>query len=338
MRTIESTAQTPRVLSIFVTGASGFLGGAALRKLLRAGHRVRAMSRSARTDALISALGATPVRCDLESVRAEHLAGCDAVLHCAACVEEWGPRDAWYRGNVLGTLAMLDAARGASVARFIHIGSEAALARGQPIDGADETWPLAPDSPYPYCATKAQAELLVRAANAPGFTTLVLRPRFIWGEGDTKVLPLLLGMVESGKWAWIDHGNARSSTTHVFNLVHAIELALTHGCGGEAYFILDDGVRTLREVISRMAATAGVTLPGTSIPTWLADAVASTCERVWRLFRLRGTPPLTRYAAMEMSRTCVLSDDKARRELGYRPVIDFEAGIAGLRASISRRV
>lgn len=321
--------------NIFVTGASGFLGGAAVRKLVKAGHTVRAMSRSARSDAAISALGAEPVRCDLESVRAQHLAGCDTVLHCAAYVEEWGRRDAWYRGNVLGTQAMLDAARGAGVKRFIHIGTEAALARGRNIDGADETYPLAPDSPYPYCATKAQAEMLVRSANADGFTTLVLRPRFIWGEGDTKVLPLILGMARSGKWVWINHGNARTSTTHVFNLVHAIELALDHGTGGEAYFIIDDGERTLRDVISRMAASAGVLLPETSIPTWLADILSSTCEGLWRLLRLGGTPPLTRYAAMEMSRTFVLNGDKARRELGYTPLIDFEMGIRGLSATAS---
>ena len=319
-------------MEIFVTGASGFVGGAATQRLVADGHRVRAMARSDAAEAAVRALGAEPVRCDLDNVRAEHLAGAEAVLHSAAFVEGWGPPDAWYRGNVLGTRAMLEAARSAGVARFIHIGTEAAIVHGQHLDGVDEDYPLAPDSPYPYCATKAHAEMLVRGANSARFTTLVLRPRFIWGPGDKTLLPAIVGMARAGKWAWIDGGRARTSTVHIANLVHAIVLALTAGRGGEAYFILDDGARTLREVITGMAASAGLTLPERNIPAWLADTVGWVCENTWRWFGLGGQPPLTRHATMVMSRTCVLNGDKARRELGYTPVVGYDEGMRALRA------
>ena len=151
-------------MNIFITGASGFVGGAATRHLVAAGHSVRAMSRSDKSDAAIRDAGGEPVRCDLENVTAEHLAGCDAVIHSAAYVEAWGPPEAWYRFNVEGTEAMLAAARDAGVRRFIHIGTEAGIVYGQNVHNADESYPLAPNSPYPYCATKAQAEQAVRAA------------------------------------------------------------------------------------------------------------------------------------------------------------------------------
>lgn len=314
-------------MHIFVTGASGFVGGAAVRHLVLCGHTVRAMSRSARADEFIRALGAEPVRCDLDTVEPAHLAGAEVVLHCAAFVEAWGPADAWWRANVLGTERMLAAARAAGARRFIHIGSEAALVRGQHLLGVDESYPLAPDSPYPYCATKAQAEQRVRAANAPGFATIVLRPRFIWGPGDTTLLPEILAMAARGRWSWLDGGRARTSTTHIHNLVRGIELALTNGTPGEAYFILDDGERTLRTMVTAMAGSAGVTLPDTSVPSWLADAAGWLCEAVWRLLRLGGAPPLTRHAAMVMSRHCVLDGEKARRELGYRPVVGVDEGL-----------
>ncbi len=134
-------------MNIFVTGASGFVGGAATRALVAAGHHVAAMSRSSRTTAVIEALGATPIACDLESIAAEHICGSDVVLHCAAFVEGWGPKDAWYNGNVLGTQRVLDAARRVGAKRFIHIGSEAAIVHGQHIHDTDETYPLAPQSP-----------------------------------------------------------------------------------------------------------------------------------------------------------------------------------------------
>lgn len=317
-------------MNIFITGASGFVGGAAASELVAKGHQVSAMSRSESSDAKIKALGATPVRCDLETISTQHLTGMDAIIHAAAFVESWGPKDAWFKSNVLGTQAVLDAARGAGVKRFIHIGTEAGIVHGQHIHGADESYPLAPDSPYPYCATKAQAEMRVREANAPGFATIVLRPRFIWGPGDTTLLPTVEAMAKAGKWTWIDGGKAMTSTTHIANLVHAIDLALTKGQGGEAYFILDDGDVSMREIISGMAASKGLQLPDKSIPSWLADTLGGVSEGIWRLFSLKGEPPLTRHAAMVMSRNCTLKGDKARAGLGYAPVISRAEGLATL--------
>lgn len=319
-------------MRIFITGASGFVGGAATRHLCAAGHQVLAMARSDRAEATVRALGAEPVRCDLTTVTARHLDGVESVVHCAAYVEAWGPKNAWYEANVLGAQAMLDAAKKAGVRRFVHIGTEAALVHGQHLRKVDETYPLAPNSPFPYCATKAQAEARVRNANAPGFETIVLRPRFIWGPGDTTLLPTIEAMAKSGRWTWIDHGRAVTSTTHIDNLVHAIDLALTNGRPGSAYFILDDGERSMREIVTALAATRGLTLPDRSMPSSLADAIGATCETVWRLFNLQGAPPLTRHAAMVMARDCVLVGEKAKAELGYAPVITVEGGLKAMAA------
>lgn len=319
-------------MRIFVTGASGFVGGAAA-KHLACGHDVLAMSRSEKSDAVIRALGANPVRCELEGVTAAHLAGAEAVIHCAAFVEQWGPPDAWKRFNVDGTARMLQAAREAGARRFVHISTESVLWRGQHLRGVDETYPRAPDSPYPYAATKAQAEALVEGANAPpAFETIILRPRFIWGPGDTTLAPVIEEMARAGKFMWINGGRAMTSTTHIANLVHAIELALTKGRGGEAYFILDDGARPMREMLAGIGASRGITLPEKSVPAWVADALGATCETLWRTLALKGAPPLTRFSAMIMSRDCVLRDGKARQDLGYAPLISVEQGLRDLRA------
>jgi hypothetical protein len=317
-------------MAIFITGASGFVGGAAARHFVSKGYDVRAMSRSEKSDAAVQKLGAAAVRCDLESVTAGDIGNAEAVVHCAAFVEQWGPSDAWKRFNVDGTARMLAAAKAAGVKRFIHISTESVLWRGQSLNNADETYPLAPNSPYPYAATKAQAEQLVKAANAPGFETIILRPRFIWGPGDTTLLPLIEHMAKTGGWMWVNHGRAMTSTTHIANLVHAIELGLTRGAGGEAYFILDDGVRSMHDMIAAMAASRGITLPERSIPGWAADAIGATCETIWRTFGVKSDPPLTRFSAMIMSRDCLLNDAKARRDMGYQPVISVEDGMRAL--------
>ena len=319
-------------MKAFITGASGFVGGAAVKCLLAEGCEVIAMSRSEKSDQKIRALGATPSRCDLDTIAATNMSGCEVVIHAAAHVDAWGEPDAWDQANVQGTKNVLAAARAAGVRRFIHIGTEAALVYGQDLVNVDETTPLAFNSRYPYCRTKALAEQAVLAANDPAsnFSTIVLRPRFIWGPGDTTILPSVLEMAASGKWTWIDHGAAMTSTTYIDNLVEAIMLARTAGTPGQAYFILDDGNRSMHEVLTAMAATHSVTLPDRSMPGWLARALGTTLEGIWRTFGLKNKPPLTAHEAMVMSRTCTLNGAKAARELGYHPKVSVAEGLMAM--------
>jgi nucleoside-diphosphate-sugar epimerase len=81
-------------------------------------------------------------------------------------------------------------------------------------------------------------------------------------------------------------------------------------------------------MISALAGASGLALGDRSMPAWLADMIGAVCETTWRLFGLKGAPPLTKHAAMVMSRNCSLIDAKARAELAYRPVISREAGLA----------
>lgn len=320
-------------MKVFVTGGSGFVGGHTIEALVGNGHEVRALARSDRAAEQVRAYGATPVRGDLNNVTAEQLAGCEAVIHAAAFVEEWGTREQFWQGNVEGTRIMLDAARAAGVRRFLHVGTEAALFAGEDLVNVDETRPYPAHQRYLYSETKAEAERLVLRANAPGFATLSIRPRFVWGPRDNSVLPSILKMAKAGNFAWIGGGTARTSTTHVANLVHALELALTHGDGGRAYFIADDGERTLREFMSAMAATAGVDLGTRVVPKLVARALARVVEGTWRLFGVQRQPPLTRFAAEMMSATVTVDTTRARQELGYAPVITVDDGLAAMRST-----
>src|SRR3712207_4152159 len=168
--------------SAFVTGGSGFIGGRLIERLRGEGLEVRALARSDASAEAISALGAEPVRGDVSSAEAmrDGASGCEYFFHSAAKVEDWGPLEEFERINVEGTRNALDAASGAGVRRFVHVGTEAALMAGQPLVNATELDPLRPDSPAPYPSTKAKAEQLVRDANREGFETVVVRPRFVW--------------------------------------------------------------------------------------------------------------------------------------------------------------
>ena len=107
---------------------------------------------------------------------------------------------------------------------------------------------------------------------------------------------------------------------------------MTEGKPGQAYFILGDEVSAVMEIVTGMAASKNLVLGDRNIPAWLADFLGATCEGVWRLFRLKSAPPLTRHAAMVMSRDCVLNGDKARRELGYTPLVSVKDGLEKMKA------
>ncbi len=324
-------------MKLFITGASGFVGGAFV-KTFAATHQITAMSRSEKSDAAIRALGATPMRASLGEVKTEQLKDFDAVVHCAAYVEEWGPWADYWRVNVDGTKELLVAAKGADVKRFVHIGTEAALFYGQHMRNVDEHYPLALNSPFPYSRTKAHAEKAVREANDPssGFTTIVVRPRFVWGPGDQTILPTVKAMVAKGQFAWIDGGRNKTSTTYIGNLVHAMNLALTKGEGGQAYFILDGEPVVFREFMTKMMQAAGITPGNRAVPGWVVRSIAYLGETTWRALNLKSKPPLTRFTANIMSRDCILNDAKARREMGYAPVVTMAEGLKTLAASLNK--
>lgn len=317
-------------MRVFITGGSGFVGGHVIERLAK-DHTVLAMARSDASAAKVASYGATPVRCDLDTLTADDLAGCDAVVHCAAYVEPWGTRAMFWRGNVEGTARVLSVARAAGVRRFVHIGTEAALFDGHDLVNVDESHPYPARQRYLYSETKAEAERRVLAASTEGFEALSLRPRLVWGPRDTSVLPEVLRMAREGAWSWLDGGRARTSTTHVDNLAHAVALALTRGRGGRSYFVADDGARTIRAFLTELAATQGVTLADRSTPGWLARPLAAMVEGAWRLVGAVKAPPMTAFAVSMMSRTVTVDTRRARDELGYAPVRTVDEGLAAMR-------
>jgi nucleoside-diphosphate-sugar epimerase len=321
------------VTSVFVTGGSGFIGGRLIERLRQDGHTVHALARSEVSAARVKERGAEPVMGDLSDVSAMTVGamGCELAFHSAAHLGDWGRREEFERDNVQGTENAVRACADAGVRRFVHVGTEAALLAGEPLVEVDETAPLRPDSPALYSSTKARAEQLVLAANREGFETVVIRPRFVWGRGDTTLLPTMIEMVRSGRFAWIAGGRHLTATTHVDNTVEGLILGAERGHSGNAYFVTDGDPVVFREFVSELLRTQAVEPPARSIPAALAGAVAVASETAWSTLPLPGRPPLTRFAYWVSSQECTIRIDKARQQLGYAPVRTLEAGLDEMR-------
>jgi len=318
--------------TVFVTGGSGFIGGRLVERLVGDGRSVRALARSDESAGRVAALGAEPVRGDTgdRASLASAATGAEVAFHLAAQLGEWGRWEEFEQGNVEGTRNVLAACAEAGVRRFVHCGTEAALMAGEPLVQVDETAPLRPDSRAPYPATKARAEQAVRDANRAGFETVVVRPRFVWGRGDTTLLPEMVATVEVGKWAWVGGGRNLTETTHVDNVVEGLLLAAEKGTPGEAYFVTDGEPVVFREFVTALLETQGVEPPDRSLPTWTAAPLAKIAEAAWKLLPLRGTPPMTTFRSWLLTQECTIDITKARRELGYTPIVTRPQGLAEL--------
>jgi len=317
---------------IFLTGGSGYVGRNLISHFVARGVTVTALARSDASAERVLALGAIPFRGDLfDSALAAAMAGCDALVHAAADTDHGPATEAQRRINEDGARAVLDAARVAGISKVIHLSTESVLATGRPLVNVDEAMSLPRNPAGGYSRTKAEAERIALAANGPDLSVVILRPRFVWGRDDTTALPTLMEAVRSGKFAWISGGSYLTSTTHIANLCHAVELALSKGQGGEVYFISDGDPLPFRTMVSALIETQGHPVPEKTVPRFVVRAVAAVGDLLGRVSGGRIVPPLTLQTYATSAVEVSFDIGKARRELGYVPVISREEGLAELR-------
>jgi nucleoside-diphosphate-sugar epimerase len=322
------------VSTAFVTGGSGFIGGRLIERLVREGWRVRALARSDSSAAKVTERGAEPVKGALDDPAGMRAGaeGCEFAFHAAAHLGEWGKREEFERDNVAGTRNALEASRAGGVRRFVHVGTEAALLAGKPLVNVNEQAPLRPDSKALYSATKAKSEQAVRDANGNDLETVVIRPRLVWGPGDTTIVPALAAAIEKKRFSWIGGGGHLTSTTHVDNTVEGLMLGATRGRPGGVYFVTDGEPVVFRDFITDLLRANGVEPPDRNTPAPIARLAAGASEAIWRTLGLKGSPPVTRLAYWLSAQECTIDVSRARSELGYEPVISREEGLARLRS------
>jgi len=340
-------------MSTLVTGGTGFLGRRLVQRLLGAGRSVIVLGRT--PSAELEAQGVRFIRASLEDAKAVRAACQDVetVFHVAARVGVWGRYEDFFRTNVLGTRALLEGCRAHGVRHFVHTSTPSVVYNGRGLAGVNESLPLTTRCPSPYPLTKAVAEREVLAANSSTLRTVALRPHLIWGVGDPHLIPRVLARAQAGRLRIVGDGTNRADMVHVENAVDAHLLAEAAlripaspagissvpprsgtDVGGRAFFITNDEPVVLWDWINRLLEALGRPPITKKISLSSAQWTGAVCETAWRVFRLRGEPPMTRFIAAELAKDHWFDLSAARRDLGYAPRISMAEGTAELVAAL----
>jgi dihydroflavonol-4-reductase len=305
---------------IYLTGGTGYLGGALARRLAAEGHELRALVRPASDASALAALGAATFPGDLtdRSSLREGMSGADWVIHAAALVTLDGSSEELARVNVEGSENVASLASKLGVGRLLSVSSVAAFG-GSPADGraVGEEAPLQLPFPSAYSATKHAGQERIRRWAGEGLPVNTVYPTLIYGPpGKRQGTNALLRAFLRGRFPAVVGADRRTSWVFIDDVVEAIVRILERAPPGRDY-VLAGEVRTVGEVVAEVSRLGGVKPPRWHLPVAAARALHALIAPILRLAGRR--PLFTRGQLRSLARHWAFDDSRARQELAWAP-------------------
>jgi len=320
-------------MKALVTGGSGFLGKAIVKKLLDKGADVRVLNRKFSPD--LKKLGVEVVQSDLidapKVIRA--CEGRDVIFHVAAKVDigVTSYQD-FFNVNCQGTQNIIDGCHHARVSKLVYTSSPSVISTGQHLENANEEMAYPAKFQSFYQETKARAEQMVLAANAKrSLSTVALRPHLIYGPGDTNILPRLMERARMRKLIQVGTGQNLIDLTYIDNAASAHILAAEKlereaSIGGRAFFITDDHPVNLWDWINALVARLELPPIRKKISYRTAYLMGSIFEKLYSFLKIKKEPLMTCFVAAQLAKSHYFDISRAKRELGYIPLVSGDEG------------
>lgn len=307
-------------MKVFLTGGTGFIGGAVARGLRERGDDVVALVRTPAKAEELQRLGATLVPGDLTDVDAmeQGMQGVDAVIHGAAVYEVGIPakqRPAMEDANVRGTERVLGTALRLQVPRVLYISTVAVFGntRGQVVD---EDGPLGTGETSFYEKTKVDAHRIAKRLQEQGLPLIIIQPGGVYGPGDHSQVGNVIRQLVAGKLPAKAFTSMGINFVHRDDVVQGVLLALDKGRVGNAY-ILGGELATMDQFVTILARVSGRKAPRMTVPSAMLRLSAPLGPILAP--RLGFPPNLRELISASDNVTYWAKHDKAMRELGYAP-------------------
>jgi nucleoside-diphosphate-sugar epimerase len=317
-------------MKVIITGATGFIGRNLAEAFNAEGLEVVATGRSERIGRELEQGGITfhpaDVR-DADSVR-RAFEPADCLVHCAGKSGDWGKYRDFFETNVMGTRNCIPACKAHGIGRILFISTPSVYFNGRDRFGISEDEPLPERQRSAYAKTKLMAEAELKALLGEGFQVMTFRPRAVFGPYDNTFVPRILMMAQSGKFPFINGGQALVDITYVDNLTSAVRKGLDAPpeAWNQIYNISNNDPVTIRHWFTSLLAFFGKELAPKNVPVPAAKAMATLMEAASLLPFGSKRPALTRFSVGYMARSMTLSIAKAKAMLGYKPLVGNEEG------------
>ena len=316
-------------MNVLITGGTGFLGRRLALKLRSIGDTVTVLGRNQAIGTELEQSGLRFVAADLRDAQAMKAAcqGQDCVFHCGALSSPWGSFNTFYETNVLGTRHLVQGCLAHQIQRLVHVSTSAVYFTYADQLQIPESLPW-PRPVGPYAKTKQLAEQEIRQAHKQGLSVITIRPRGIFGPGDTAILPRLLRASDRTGIPLIRQGKAVMDLTYIDNVVTALQCCqqAPDRLSGRVYNITNGEAIALRDVLAQLAQQLNIELKFKRLSFPIAYGVATAMEAIAKL--LGGSEPiLTRYTVGLLTFSQTLAIDAAQHDLGYQPRVSLQQGI-----------
>jgi len=321
-------------VNILVTGATGFLGKKVCLQLIRLGHQVTGIGRNQKIGGELEQQGVAFIKADLrdKQLMINSCQGIDVVIHSGALSSPWGKYQTFYETNVVGTKNIIAGCQQNQVKRLVHISTPSVYFDFKDRFNVKESDQLASPAPCHYTHTKLLAEGEVEKAYRRGLATITLRPRGLFGPGDTSIIPRLIKAFENGRLPIIGDGKNIIDLTYIDNVVDAVILSINSGdhTFGQKYNITNDEPIVLWKFIDRVLSGLGYEFKGKKIPFPIIYSISSISELICKYILRNKEPTLTRYTAGLLAKSQTLDISKAKFDLGYHPKVSMEHGLKNI--------
>ncbi len=313
-----------------VTGGTGFLGGALARRLCAQGDIVTVLGRNSASGEPLQKAGIGFVWGDLADAEIvnQACAGQDVVFHCGANVAPWGRYQDLFLTNVTGTKNVIQGCMDQQVVRLVHVSTSGIYFGDQDRLQVGEYDRLPAKLVNAYTATKFGAEQAIERAHRDGLPVITMRPRAIFGPGDTRIIPRLLRALEQGRLPIIGLGKNVQDFTYIDNAVDALLLCQRSPVTtlGKKYNITNGEPVLIWAKLQALCAELGYEFPHRRVAFPVAFAAAQLLEAIHILLQLKGEPSLTCHTVSLLAKSMTLDISAARRDLGYEPRVTMDEG------------
>lgn len=306
-----------------VTGASGAVGSAVVKRLVDEGHRVRILVRRI-PDEVPEGVEVAIGNLGNPEVVDRAVAGADKVIHVGAAMK--GSAMDFHCGTVVGTRNVLDACARHGVTGLVHISSMSVVDWA----GASGSAPVSEDTPLEprpeergaYTQTKLAAEQMVVAAAQEGrVPAVILRPGQIFGGR----IPVLTGAVArraGGRWLVLGNGELQLPLVYIDDVVDAVLLASQGSLrGGEIIQLIDSEPLTQNQVLETMGGNARVM----RVPRPVVFLAGRLSEPVFGALKRKS--PVGVYRLRSALAELRFESDRAQELLGWRPRVGVREGL-----------